>query len=168
MAKPSTADRAFAALRVDKTMPLLNRATQGLYVPGSVFKIVTAVAGLSSGRLSADTTFPQQPKAEQSGLVVSGFRVHEHPGVPARSFDLDTATEWSSNIWFALAGLRTGGDELASVAGRMGFGGELDFDRRRPAQVSGGGRGQAGSPTTAANAAYGKAKTRLATQMASL
>src|SRR4029077_21065268 len=145
VANPATADRAFAALRVDKTMPLLNRATQGLYVPGSVFKIVTAVAGLSSGRISADTTFPQQPKAERDGLLVSGFRVHEHPGVPARSFDLDTATEWSSNIWFALAGLRTGGGALASVAGRMGFGGPLDFDLPTArSQVSGGGSGPGG------------------------
>jgi peptidoglycan glycosyltransferase len=162
VANPATADRAFAALRVDKTMPLLNRATQGLYVPGSVFKIVTAIAGLSSGRISADTTFPQQPKAERDGLVVSGFRVHEHPGVPARSFDLDTATEWSSNIWFALAGLRTGGDELASVAERMGFGGPLDFDLPTAhSQVSGGGSGPGGfaDDTELANAAYGQAKT---------
>jgi peptidoglycan glycosyltransferase len=145
-------------------MPLLNRATQGLYVPGSVFKIVTAAAGLSSGKLSADTTFPQQPKAERDGLLVSGFRVHEHPGVPARSFDLDTATEWSSNIWFALAGLRTGGDALASVAGRMGFGGPLAFDLPTArSQVSGGGSGPGGfaDDVELANAAYGQAKTQV-------
>ena len=85
VANPATAAKAFADLRVDKSQPLLNRATQGLYVPGSVFKIVTAIAGLGSGAVQADTTFPEQPKAEKSGLVVSGFRIHEHAGVPSRT-----------------------------------------------------------------------------------
>ena len=128
IANPRTSREAFAAVRGNAAKPLVTRATQGQYVPGSVFKIVTAIAGLGSGRITAATTFPQQPKAERDGLVVEGFRVHEHPGVPAQSFDLPAATEWSSNIWYALAGLRTGGDNLASFAHRMGFGAPLDFD----------------------------------------
>ena len=162
VANPNTAEKAFGALRVDKTQPLLNRATQGLYVPGSVFKIVTAVAGLGSGRITPATTFPQQPRAEKDGLVVSGFRIHEHPGVPSRSFDLTSATEWSSNIWYALAGLRTGGEELASFAGRMGFGSQIDVDLPTAAsQVSGGGPGPGGfaDEVELANASYGQAKT---------
>ena len=164
VANPATSSDAFAALRVDKSMPLLNRATQGQYTPGSVFKIVTAIAGLSSGQISPDTTFPQQAKAERDGLVVSGFRIHEHPGVPARSFDLDAATAWSSNIWFALAGLKTGGAELASAAGRLGFGAPLDFDLPTSrSQVSGGGNGPGGfaDDVELANAAYGQAKTQV-------
>jgi peptidoglycan glycosyltransferase len=162
VANPDTAEKAFAALRVDKTQPLLNRATQGLYVPGSVFKIVTAIAGLGSGRITPATTFPQQPKAEADGLVVSGFRIHEHPGVPSRLFDMNAATEWSSNIWFALAGLRTGGAELADFAGRMGFGAQIPMDLPTAAsQVSGGGRGPGGfaDDVELANASYGQAKT---------
>ncbi len=162
VANPATADKAFAALRVNKGQPLLNRATQGLYVPGSVFKIVTAIAGLGSGRVQPDTTFPEQPKAEKDGLVVSGFRIREHKGVPSRSFDLSAATEWSSNIWFALAGMRTGGQDLADIAGRMGFGQALDFDLPTVrSQVSGGGRGPGGfaDEVELANAAYGQAKT---------
>ncbi len=162
VANPATAGDAFAALRVDKTQPLLNRATQGQYVPGSVFKIVTAIAGLGSGRIEASTTFPEQPKAEKAGLVVSGFRIKEHPGVPGQTFDLDLATEWSSNIWYALAGLRTGGQDLADVAGRMGFGGPIGFDLPTVrSQVSGGAGGPGGfaDDVELANAAYGQAKT---------
>jgi cell division protein FtsI/penicillin-binding protein 2 len=64
---------------------LLPRATLGRYVPGSVFKIVTAVAGLGSGAITPDTTFKQQPPAEKNGLLVSGFRVRDgHHRRPAR------------------------------------------------------------------------------------
>jgi peptidoglycan glycosyltransferase len=163
IANPATEDQGFAAVRDNGAKPLLTRATQGTYVPGSVFKVVTAIAGLGSGRVAATTTFPEQPKAETAGLVVSGFRIREHPGVPARSFDLTTATEWSSNIWFALAGLRTGGDNLASFAGRMGFGQPLDFDLpTASSQVTnpgGGGPGGFTDDVELANASYGQAET---------
>lgn len=163
VANPATDDKAFAALRDDAARPLLTRATQGQYVPGSVFKIVTAVAGLGSGRVTPSTTFPEQPRAERNGLVVDGFRVNEHPGVPARSFDLAAATEWSSNIWFALAGMRTGGDNLAKFAGRMGFGGPLDFELPTAAsQVTNGDGGAPGGfsdRVELANASYGQAET---------
>ena len=161
VANPATAEKAFAALRTDNSHPLLNRATQGQYVPGSVFKIVTAIAGIGSGRITPATTFPGQPKAEAAGLVVSGFRIHEHPGVPSRSFDLLDATEWSSNIWYALAGLRTGGVNLADFAGRMGFGTAIDFDLpTASSQVSGGAGGPGGfaDDVELANASYGQAK----------
>jgi peptidoglycan glycosyltransferase len=162
IANPTTQDRGFAAVRDNKAQPLLTRATQGRYVPGSVFKIVTAIAGLGSGRITPSTTFPEQARAEKDGLLVKGFRIHEHPGVPARTLNLTTATEWSSNIWFALAGLRTGGDNLASFAGRMGFGGSLEFDLpTETSQVTnpgGGGPGGFSDEVELANASYGQAE----------
>jgi penicillin-binding protein A len=163
IANPATQDQGFAAVRDNKAKPLLTRATQGQYVPGSVFKIVTAIAGLGSGRITAGTTFPEQPRAEKDGLLVSGFRIHEHPGVPAETFNLTTATEWSSNIWYALAGLRTGGDNLASLAARMGFGSPLSFDLpTASSQVTtpgGPGPGGFSDQVELANASYGQAET---------
>jgi peptidoglycan glycosyltransferase len=163
IANPKTSHDAFAGVRSSSAKPLLTRATQGQYVPGSVFKIVTAIAGLGSGRITASTTFPQQPKAERDGLLVQGFRVREHAGVPARSFDLAAATEWSSNIWYALAGMQTGGEALASFAARMGFGAPLAFDLPTvPSQVTNGDGGQPGGfsdEVELANASYGQAET---------
>jgi peptidoglycan glycosyltransferase len=163
IANPTTSRDAFAAVRDSAAKPFLTRATQGQYVPGSVFKIVTAIAGLGSGRLAPTTTFASQPKAERDGLVVGGFRIHEHPGVPSQTFNLTSATEWSSNIWFALAGMRTGGDNLASFAGRMGFGSAIPFDLPTGAsQVTGGGGSAPGGfadDTELANASYGQAET---------
>jgi penicillin-binding protein A len=128
IANPATSQAAFDALRSDERRPLLPRATQGRYVPGSVFKIVTAIAGLGSGAFAPDTVFEGQREAERDGLVVSGFRIREHPGVPVRDYDLAGATEVSSNIYYAMAGLRTGGAALAEWAGRLGFGARLPFD----------------------------------------
>jgi cell division protein FtsI/penicillin-binding protein 2 len=163
IANPATSRDAFAAVRDSSAKPLLTRATQGQYVPGSVFKIVTAIAGLGSGRITASTTFPEQPKAERDGLLVRGFRVREHAGVPARSLDLAGATEWSSNIWYALAGLRTGGGDLASFAARMGFGGPIPFDlpTARSQVTNGDGSGPGGftDDVELANASYGQAET---------
>ena len=121
VANPSTSEKAFADLQASSARPLLSRATQGRYVPGSIFKIVTAIGGLGSGAFTPETTFPGQRRAEREGLVVSGFRIREHAGVPVRTYTLATATEVSSNIWFALAGLETGGEQLADWAGRVGF-----------------------------------------------
>jgi penicillin-binding protein A len=163
IANPKTSRDAFAAVLDNTAKPLVTRATQGQYVPGSVFKIVTAIAGLGSGKVTASTTFPQQPKAERDGLVVGGFRIHEHDGVPSSSFELTAATEWSSNIWYALAGLRTGGDNMVKFAGRMGFGAPLDFDLpTSSSQVTGGGGTAPGGftdDTELANASYGQAET---------
>jgi penicillin-binding protein A len=162
IANPNTSRDAFAAVLASNAKPLVTRATQGQYVPGSVFKIVTAIAGLGSGKITAATTFPEQPKAEQDGLLVGGFRVHEHPGVPSQSFNLAAATEWSSNIWFALAGMRTGGDNLASFAGRMGFGSALAFDlptaRSQVTNGDGSAPGGFSDRTELANASYGQAE----------
>ena len=81
IADPATATPTFEALQDDPAQPLLPRATLGRYVPGSVFKIVTAVAGLGSGAITPETTFKQQPAAEKNGLLVEGFRVRDghHP-----------------------------------------------------------------------------------------
>jgi peptidoglycan glycosyltransferase len=130
IADPGTATATFERLRDDTNQPLLPRATLGRYVPGSVFKIVTGIAGLDTGAIEPSTTFEQQPAAEAKGLVVEGFRIRDghHPQTGDTALDLTGATEASCNIWYALAGLRTGGGRLVDEAAKLGFGAAIPFD----------------------------------------
>jgi peptidoglycan glycosyltransferase len=165
IADPSTAQKTFEGLQGDPTQPLLPRATLGRYVPGSVFKIVTAVAGLGSGAITPATTFKQQPPAEKNGLLVDGFRVRDghHPITGSRALDFIEATEVSCNIYYALTGMETGGAALVDYAKRMGFGSALPFDLPTAvSQVTNGDGPEPGGFTDEvelANASYGQAET---------
>jgi len=165
IANPATAADAFARLRGDDSLPLLPRATQGRYIPGSVFKIVTAMAALDSGAVSPSTNFPDQPKAERDGLLVDGFRIRDghHPFTGNQALDFAEATEVSCNIWYAKAGLAAGPQALADTAERLGFGEAIPFDLPLgPSQVTnGGGPLPAGfkDRVELANAAYGQGET---------
>jgi len=130
-------------------------------VPGSVFKIVTAAAGLGSNAISPSTTYESQPEEYETGFLVSGFRIRDFP----RNFQTDhpldfyEATEVSSNIWYAHAGLDIGPANLVGWASRFGFGERLPFELATQAsQVTGGGGPLDGflDRVELANAAYGQ------------
>lgn len=165
IANPDTARPAFEAAAADPDQPFLDRATSGRYVPGSVFKIVTSMAALGSGAITADTRFERQPAAEKDGLLVSGFRIRDghHLFTGSRALAFPEAVEVSCNIYFALAGLEAGGEALASWAERVGFGAPIPFDLPTAAsQVTNGGGSFGGGfadDVELANAAYGQAQT---------
>jgi peptidoglycan glycosyltransferase len=160
---PQGSPRYMATLQDRSDSPLLDRATQGLYVPGSVFKIVTAIAGLGSGTISADTTFPDQPGEIDTGFVVDGYTIHDYPRRVLTDHPLDfyEATEVSDNIWYAHAGLQIGAANLADWAARLGFGARIPFDLpTSPSQVNNGTGPLDGfrDEVELANAAYGQAQ----------
>jgi len=160
---PRSGRRYMAGLQQRTDSPLLNRATQGLYVPGSVFKVVTAIAGLGSGSISPGTTYADQPEEYDTGFLVDGFRVHDSSRRVQTDHPLDfyEATEVSSNIWYAHAGLDIGAEALQAWADRLGFGGRIPFDLpTSPSQVTGGGGPLDGfrDRVELANAAYGQAE----------
>ncbi len=165
IANAATAADTFEALREDDADPLLPRATLGRYVPGSVFKIVTAIAGLDSGRIEPSTTFEEQPGAEEDGLRVSGFRIRDghHPQTGDTALDLTGATEVSCNLWYALAGLETGGKRLVDGAAELGFGNPIPFDLPTAiSRVTGGDGGAPGGfadDVELASAAFGQGET---------
>jgi peptidoglycan glycosyltransferase len=133
-------------------------------VPGSVFKIVTAVAGIGSGELTPGTTFASQPEEYQSGFLVQGFRVRDarRPFQTDHPLDFYEATEVSSNIYYAHAGLETGASNMLAWAAKLGFGAPIPFDLpTSSSQVTGGGGPLDGftDQVELANAAYGQGET---------
>ncbi len=165
IADPRTARAAFKTVSADPARPLIDRAIQGRYVPGSVFKIVTSIAALGSGAITPATTFARQPAAENDGLLVSGFRIRDghHAFTGSTPLAYRRAVEVSCNIYFALAGLATGGDALASWAAKLGFGAPIPFDiPTASSQVTNGGGSFGGGfadDVELANAAYGQGET---------
>ncbi|MGD9890677.1 MAG: peptidoglycan D,D-transpeptidase FtsI family protein [Dehalococcoidia bacterium] len=121
---PATIEETGEALLTDPDAPLINRATQGQYAPGSIFKSVTAVAALESGEFRPESTF-RCP----SGVVVQGF-VIACAGVPpnVREYDFAHAYAWSVNANFAEIGLKVGAPTLVAQARRFGFEEEIPFD----------------------------------------
>jgi peptidoglycan glycosyltransferase len=118
------------ALRADPDAPLLDRATQGRYVPGSVFKIVTAVAGLESGAIRSSTRFSGQPRQSVAGFVVDGYRIGdaERDVQLDAPLDLAEAMEVSSNVWFAHAALEIGPEALRATTRDLGFERPIGFE----------------------------------------
>ena len=120
---PDVAQEPMDALRNDPAEPLLPRARQGVYVPGSILKVLTAAAALDAGVITPQTTFADQPAHEVSGFVVDGFTVREHDlaGIQPALWPLSEALQVSSNIFFAHVGLELGGEAFLEYARRFGF-----------------------------------------------
>lgn len=97
---PNQIDQRWEEITSDPAKPLLNRATQGLYTPGSVFKIVTATAAIDLGLVDLDRRYRCT-----EDLVVDGFRIENknHPGISSVTIVQDFA--FSCNVSFAKAGL---------------------------------------------------------------
>jgi peptidoglycan glycosyltransferase len=111
------------ALRNDPTEPLVARARQGHYVPGSIMKVFTAAAALDAGVITPETTFPDQQRQETEGFPVQGFTIREHDmgGIQPGTWPLSEALQVSSNIFFAHVGLELGAESFLDYARRFGF-----------------------------------------------
>jgi penicillin-binding protein A len=120
---PRNAQEPMDVLRNDPAEPLLGRARQGLYVPGSIMKVFTAASALDAGVITPGTTFADQPRQEVEGFVVDGFTIREHDlgGIPPDLWALSEALQVSSNIYFAHVGLELGAESFLEYARRFGF-----------------------------------------------
>lgn len=117
---------AWEPLASSPDKPLVNRATQELYPPGSTFKLVTAAAALEQG-ISPDATFPDPQRATlpQTTATIGNFGGGRCNG--GDPITLRRAVEVSCNTTFAQLGLSLGASALVAQAERFGLNGELGF-----------------------------------------
>jgi peptidoglycan glycosyltransferase len=102
--------------------PLLNRATQSRYPPGSTFKVVTAAAALDSGTITPETVIEAPGSITDEGLPLENDFGASYNG------PLDGALTNSVNTWFAQVGAKVGEDTLFEYMERFGFNAKLPID----------------------------------------
>jgi penicillin-binding protein 2 len=112
----------WATLLANPKHPLHNRALQGQYPPGSIFKIITALAALAEGVITPHTT------EFCPGFYVHGSRLYRDwkPGGHGR-VDLRKALSQSCDVYFYRTGLELGIERLATYAHAFGLGRTTGF-----------------------------------------
>lgn len=93
---------------------LINRATQGRYVPGSIFKVVTAAAAIERAGITETWTHTCTGSLVTEGGVVTCSSAHG-------DVDLTEAFARSCNTAFATLALEVGGRDMAAAAEKAGF-----------------------------------------------
>jgi peptidoglycan glycosyltransferase len=100
--------------------PLVNRATAGLFTPGSSFKILTAAAALDSGKFKPDSTFYDPGYCTEYGKRVYNFADQSGPE-QFGTVTLSTALQHSINAVFCEVGKKLGARKILEYAKRFGF-----------------------------------------------
>ena len=134
-------DEAWAAMEKDPKTPLLNRAIQGLYPPGSTFKPLVAITGLESGNMTLDWAFPQDQEhlrdidtiwnptkgtlIPESGVTKVTRTYSTNRRGP---MNMKNCMIQSDNIYFAYLGMKIGWDTLKRYLTVMGMGEAVPFD----------------------------------------
>jgi len=107
--------KEYDALFNSPAKPLFNRALNA-YDPGSVWKIVTAIAGLESGR------FPPETVLETKSCITYGSQCfREHNDLGFGKIGYEDALRVSSNTFFYQIGYGVGVDEIYNVSRKLGF-----------------------------------------------
>jgi penicillin-binding protein A len=114
---PTKVDQNFSRLETKGGAPLLNRGTQGLYAPGSTFKVVTATSALNAGY------GPQQLNIDAGGhcIVDEGHQLCNAGTESFGTIDLNVALTNSVNTYFAQLGEKLGQKRLEDTMQKFGF-----------------------------------------------
>lgn len=111
--------------RQDCRAPFLNRATQGLYTPGSTWKTLTLITALDTGQVNPQTVFDfgqpvNSPEGSYYFYEVDGSIIPDYNHSEPR-LTLEMAYAKSANAAFARLGYEMNPEVLVDYAGRFGF-----------------------------------------------
>lgn len=120
---PNTIDRDFSRLIRHPSKPFLNRAIQGALPPGSIFKVVTAIAALSSGAISKQTDFECPGYTKYKNIIFKCWSEYGHGSVT-----IEDAIPYSCNVFFFETAKMLGGDSLYAWAKKFGIGEKTGID----------------------------------------
>jgi peptidoglycan glycosyltransferase len=120
---PNDIPASYAQLNRDPSSPLFNRATQARYPPGSTFKVVTAVAGIDSGKYTPDSII-----SGRNNKVISGVPLQNFGGADYGPLSLTDALTHSVNTVFGEVGEKLGKHIMFKYMKRFGFGSRLGLD----------------------------------------
>jgi penicillin-binding protein 2 len=107
----------------NRRTPLINKATSGLYAPGSTFKMAVALAGLESKAIS-----PSDRIGCPGWLDLGDTRFHCWRKGGHGMLDLRGGLKNSCDVYFYEVARRTGIDRIAAMSNRLGLGVELELD----------------------------------------
>lgn len=95
----------------------INKATQSLYPPGSIFKIIVAAAALEKGVVDENSMFTCKGYEEINGIRINCSKEEGHGEISFRD-----AFAKSCNSAFIQLGMQTGGDQILEMARAFGMG----------------------------------------------
>ncbi|MDR7468892.1 MAG: penicillin-binding protein 2 [Armatimonadota bacterium] len=113
--------QAWARLAADRSLPLLSRAVDSTYEPGSVFKVVTAAAALARGTATRATRVTCNGTFRLGGWVFRDLKAHG-------TVNFIEGVAQSCNVFFWTLGTRTGGEAMAEMARALGLGERTGID----------------------------------------
>jgi peptidoglycan glycosyltransferase len=103
--------------------PLLNRATQSTYPPGSTMKVLTAAAALDSGKFT-----PASVLSGRSPQQIGGVPLFNAGNEQFGEIDMSTALTSSVNTYFAQVGEQLGTETMVRYMKRFGFYSDPELD----------------------------------------
>ena len=119
----------YRALTENKYRPLAAKSVQGIYPPGSTFKMVVALAGLDSGIIGPEDTFYCR-----GHLEVSGRRFHCWKGSGHGSMNLEGSLRESCDIYYYELAMQLGIEKISAMAQKLGLGDRIDLPMSAVAQ----------------------------------
>ncbi|MFC0014613.1 MULTISPECIES: penicillin-binding transpeptidase domain-containing protein [Allobacillus] len=146
-------DEEYSKLSEDANQPLINRFSS-TYSPGSTMKLLTTIAGLNAGTLDPNEALKIEEKRWQKDDSWGDFKV-TRVSTNHTNVDLETGFKHSDNIYFAMQGLKMGGETFRKELESLGFAESIPFAYpMATSQISN--SGEFGSEGQLADSAYGQ------------